>query len=365
MRVINNSSYNFKFYQDQYILIDKLNTDVTYTLYYIQEGKTDVVVETKLILGTATIEEKTLILPVNKDGRYRLSFTEINDQYKHVYFTHSLGKRDLIIRGLKKAICRDCQCKEECNGCMTREAKQCIANQSLFTLVSHYLYVNKDFSIVGYPSVSNTTYLWYKEIFNNKYDYLNCEISKQCLENTISGSSSINQDVFAYYMAIYYMGWYLEAKQEIDLLDTDALEQLNKVYNYKKLSDCVAKLGINIEDITDDFNVQPINVFYWQLGQFETFVDLQNLFNPLYLYAKPFQLFSVFEAGYNVPKNSIGKLCFAISPTINQPFLIQDSLGNDVTDNFETFYDASLQAVVYCSILVYTSGTLFFKFKTI
>lgn len=363
MRTINNSSYNFTFNKDQYLLTSKLNTDLTYNLYYIEEGKVDKLIESKIILGGAEISDKTIVLPVIKDGRWRLELVEISVPNNLIYFTHSIGKRNLIIRGLRKAICTDCQCKDSCTGCNDKEARQCIANQSLFTLVSHYLYINKDFSLIGYPEVNATTYNLYKKVFNDNYDYLNHEVSKQCLDNNLSGSSSNIQSVFSYYMAIYYICWYLEAKEEIDNLDIESLEYLDKVYDYKKLSDCVRKLGINIDDIIPDYNVLPTNVYYWQLGISQTITDLQNIFNSIYLNLQPFESLNTFIQGYDVSMYSIGKLVFAITNIDNQEFIIYDALGNDVTENFETFYDISLRTIVFVSKPTYTISSLFFKFK--
>ena len=361
MRTINNTYYNFTFTRDKYILANRMLTDLTYSLYYVETGKVDRLVESKTISGTLDPIEKVFQLHVKKDGRYRLEVAEALAPDKFVYFTHSLDTRDLIVRKLIKVICKDCKCKD-CNDCGD---KKCLANQSLFNLIHHYLYVNKDFSTTGYPSVNNKTYDWYKKIFNTEYDNLNSKLYEQCASSAILGLDDIDQDLLSYYFAIYYVGWYLEAKLEIDNLDIESLEHLDKVYEYKKLSECIKKLGINIENIIEDFNNLPSNVHYWQLGMSEDFNDLQNLFNGTFLYSKPFETLEIFEEGFNVPQNSIGKICFGITNVDNQSFILEDSLGNDVTNNFETFYDNSLRCIVFCSIPSYSVGSLFFKFKTL
>lgn len=365
MRTINNIYYNFTFKQDKYLLTNKQLVDLEYNLYYLEDTKEDKLIKNDIILGTADEADKTITLPLNKDGRYRLDLVDINPPNNSIYFKHSLGKRNLIIKGLRKAICKHCRCKDDCDGCMTKEAKMCLTNQSLFNLVQQYLYINKDFSLSGFPIVSPKTYNYYTKYFNDNYDYLNHELSKQCLNNILSGSSSVNQDLFAIYLGVYYIGWYLEAKAEIDGLDKESLDYLDKVYNYKELSDCIKKLGIDMNELEEDFNYETINVFYWQLEIDQTFDDLQTLFNANYLSTKANQSLDTFQQGFNVPQGSIGKQCFAINNINNQSVILNDALGNDVTDNFETFYDIPTRSIVFCSIPSYITGSLFFKFKTL
>lgn len=120
-----------------------------------------------------------------------------------------------------------------------------------------------------------------------------------------------------------------------------------------------------MDELEEDFNYEYINVYYWQLEIDQDFNDLQTIYDDSYLTIKPHKPIELFEEGYNVPLSNIGKLVFSIVNVNNSNYSLYDSLGNDVTDNFESFYHLPTRSIVFCSIPSYNYSTpnLFFKFK--
>lgn len=105
-------------------------------------------------------------------------------------------------------------------------------------------------------------------------------------------------------------------------------------------------------------------VYYWQLSSIaEDVDDVENIVDQEYLDSKLFKAVSVFEQGFNVDYNAVGRICFAVQETEAQNWQITDTLNNNVTDAFDSFYLASLKAVVFVSKEYYSHGNIFFKFK--
>ena len=50
-------------------------------------------------------------------------------------------------------------------------------------------------------------------------------------------------------------------------------------------------------------------------------------------------------------------------PTQVQNFLISDSLNNDVTDEFDIYYDIPMSLALFVSKIPYGFGNIYFKFK--
>ncbi len=361
MRTINNTTFTFIFSKDIYTLYSKSITDLEYKVYLIEKGKLDTVVQTGVLLASIPLIDRFINFLPLIDGRYKLTITGYPNS---VFFTHSINKRNILIGLIKKGIC-PCKCKTPCTDCITQEMKECLRSQSLTTFINNYIYINKDFSITGFLPSGNLTTDFYKKVYNDLYFYLNTELCKQLLVTGLNGELKQNQHLYNYQIAIYYLGLYFEAKLEIDSLDTESLIYLDTVYDYKKIIECIKKLGICVEDMEDNFNIQTINVYYWQLGLLEDINDVILVLGLSYLNTKPFQTIETFEQGFDVPLTSVGKLAFAITNIDNSPFILYDSLGNDVTATFDTYYDAVIRTILFVSIPSYIPSTLFFKFKQV
>ena len=108
------------------------------------------------------------------------------------------------------------------------------------------------------------------------------------------------------------------------------------------------------------------NVYFWQiLNPAHTILNVIPLVNQIYINSKPFELFSIFEQGYKVNLIEFGKLCFIIQISNLTNYEITDSLNNDITDIFETFYIEELKAMLFVSKMPYSYSVIYFKFKMV
>jgi hypothetical protein len=105
-------------------------------------------------------------------------------------------------------------------------------------------------------------------------------------------------------------------------------------------------------------------VYYWQLDNTEdTITEVIPQLSPAYIAAKSSLPFATFEAGHIVGYSQVGRICFAVMPTQIQNFTIIDSLNNDVTDEFDVYYDNTMSLALFVSKIPYSFGNIYFKFK--
>lgn len=361
MKTINKTDYKLSSINDIYSYTNKSNIDQILNLYSVEETNTVLILENKIVSHTI---DNVLDLNITKDGRYRLDAT-INNLITSIYFTRSFGLRDLIITKLVNSICSDCKCNDPCDDCAEINGKNCLYNQTLFTLVQHYLYINKELNLSTFEEVTYETFDFYKYYFNTNYLTLNKSISIQCLDNIFLKETKIDIDLFNTYLAIYYIGWYRETLNSIDTSIVEDLAYLNKIYQYDKLSKCIVKLGIPITDLITTIILDPIKVYYWQTAIDEDSSDVFATFSGDDLVSYLYKPLDDFLAGYTVPFNSIGKVVIAISKIDNTDFNIKDSLGNDITDEFDIHYDTSSKTKLFVSQLTYSNTNLYFKFQQV
>ena len=125
------------------------------------------------------------------------------------------------------------------------------------------------------------------------------------------------------------------------------------------------KVGLNPADIVTAVEANT-EVYYWQLDNTD-----QDITSVIPLITVPFLAdlpkvpFADFEVGKIITYTEIGRICFAISPTQVQDFVITDSLNNDITDAFDVDYIEDLDLALFVSKAVYSYSTIYFKFKKI
>lgn len=121
---------------------------------------------------------------------------------------------------------------------------------------------------------------------------------------------------------------------------------------------------------TTDCNQYPkINkIFYWQETNYNAvFDDIKLLIdNTGYLNSKQNDTLLSFEIGKNINYNNIGKICFAIIETLSTDnYRIYDILNNDVTHNFDAYYETVNNCRLFVSKNIYSHGEINFKIKKI
>jgi hypothetical protein len=359
MTSINHVDFQLKRIKDTFVLVNLTEDTLTFELF--KDGCEGVF--TSVITGEVlALESNTLT--ILSDGFYRLV---VNGTI--VYFSALHHYRNRLVELVRESVCKDCGCKPV--NCMPKEAVDCLRNQSLFNFMQVYINLVKPYSLSTPATLNPFLFTYYQDtIYNNKC-YIIEELCKQLLDTSITGASVTNPELFNYFIAVSYLGLYMYDVTNVNtsiLTNEEVTEELlylDTVYNYKSIKKCIKHLGIDINDlITIDTN--NVVVHYWQLTNTEDDInDVLSLITSAYLDTKNTDNFSVFNEGKVVNYTSVGRVVFAIKETTLQNFVILDSLGNNITDDFDVDYIAPLQCVVYVSKSIYTHSNMFFKFKTL
>jgi hypothetical protein len=139
---------------------------------------------------------------------------------------------------------------------------------------------------------------------------------------------------------------------------------LNTVYQYTSIEACIKKLGISPIDKEEEYNSVSSLVYYWQLSNpVDDITNIIPLFNGLYYINYPFAEFKVFEQGKIIDYILVGRVAFAITNILGEDFELKDSLGNDVTDDFDSQYFAESKTLLLVSKLSQSISNIYFRFK--
>lgn len=361
MTSISNITFQLKRVKDVYTLVNLTGIDFEYTL--IKEG-----CDTITIPIVRTVEANlSTALPITSDGFYSL---EVNGET--CYFNVLHNYRDRLVVLIQEALCKHCGCSPV--NCLPKDAVDCLKNQSLFNFIQTYKYLVKPFSFEERQLYNVFLFNFYQKTIYNNRCFTVQELCKQLLDTSITGNSQTNKALFDYYIAIYYLGLYYYDVVNINttLLTSEEVEEelihLKEVYRYKKIVNCIRNLGVDINSLLEETLEVPstTKVAYWQLTNTNDKLAevLAGLTLPI-LDAKPFELYPIFNDGKTITYTNIGRIVFAIYTTVEQNFIITDTLGNNITDNFEVAYVPSLQCMVYVSKSIITHSTIGFEFNTL
>lgn len=359
MTAIDTISFTFKRIKDTFVLVNKTSSLLSYTLTIGKCNDSD-----QLLIDSSLLENETKVLTTIKDGYYSL-----NVEGTIVHFSNWKGLRTSLIPLIKQTLCSDCGCASV--GCLPAEAIDCLRNQSLFNFIQTYQQLIKPYSI-STPILTNPIiFNFIERVINDNICSFRGRLCKQLLETDITGQTNTDKELFNYTIAIAYLALYNYDIQAIDatiLNNTEVSEEidyLNKVYHFKCIEKCINKLGLNLiqELVVDTSNVL---VYYWQQDSLTAdIIDIASLITQPYLNTKSNQVFSIFNSGYVVNYETIGRIAFVVQPTLSQSFIILDAMGLDITDNFESQYFPSISAILFVSKEVIIPSNLYFKFKTI
>ena len=304
--------------------------------------------DTVTVVSTGTIlAGTTFTLNFKVDGIYRVtlthSITSETETLPDIFYYFNLITS--YISNIQSIFCGCTPCDEceDCNEC----------EDYLKTLVQ----------ALAYTSLNEPDYQVYVEAINEESKcLLNDSVLCALIEEKVRGNSSY-KDVILYFLANYYGAFYFREK----FLATDAEEiaYVTTKYKYLTISKCMKKVGLNPADIITAVEANT-EVYYWQLDNTD-----QDIANVIPLITVPFLAdlpkvpFADFEVGKIITYTEIGRICFAISPTQVQNFIITDSLNNDITDAFDVDYNEDLDLALFVSKAVYSYSTIYFKFKKI
>lgn len=331
-------TYTFKKYKDVYTIKNTGVVNLTYTLTRGCGSTTQVETGSILPNGTTT-------LPINYiDGIYQIT---ISDNTSTEELPDILFYNNFLLYIIDKVNILYCKCGD-CGSCKDCNEVRCDTYLNLLSATNSYLMLN---------------YLAYQVYLKSISQTLQCDIDNITLEFTartqISGNEEIlevmNQVIASHYMA-FYLNEYTSA------IDDEERAYINEKFKYVNISKCLKKIGINTQEIINNFT--DLEVFYWQ--EPDTTTDIADVMLTLtqgLLDTKTHANISVFEQGKIITYPYTGRAVFVLQETADSTFVINDSLGNDITDEFSYQYNSSLNAAVFVSINPVVPSSLYFKFK--
>lgn len=294
---------------------------------------------------TSTIVKDMILQPGSEiniflgliDGQYELVVYS-DDSVTNINYYYNLNKD--IIDNIEKIVCG---CKE-CNEC--EDCADCDLYLSTITTALTYYFLNVPL---------------YNENLENVTISMNCNTSEKVFcylaKQMITGDSDTKR-LFLQMIGMYYLAFYYTDLESA--IDTDEEIYINTKYKSSKILKCLKNMGMEITPPLP----KPAKVYYWQLANMmDDITDIIPIFTLSYLNDKPNDLITVFEQGKIVNYVSTARIAFAIRKTEISDFQISDSLNNDVTDEFDTYYFSNIKTRLFVSKLVYANSNIYFKFK--
>lgn len=213
----------------------------------------------------------------------------------------------------------------------------------------------------SYYSLSFPTYQAFSEslIINTQCDLvglMGCVLTKEKVYGRSDVKELMMKIIRDYYGAFYY-------KDLAMAVDDEEKAYVMDKYKSAKILKCIRKLGTNPSEILDTAEANS-KVYYWQLANtVDDIDDVIPLLSQPYLDAKPNLPFMDFELGHTVSYTTTGRVVFVVQPTQIEDFIIKDSMNNDITDQFDTYYSNTLSAALFVSKPYYSVSNIYFKFK--
>lgn len=294
--------------------------------------------------GTITVGE-TITLPVTyADGNYKVVITkgEEEDSFDFSTFNNLLKA---FITNVEASLCgcKTCNDCEDCDDCN--------------------LYLTTVNQALAYYAVNNPTYNSYVNTINEELKCLYREAILCTLTSKMVNGEDDIKEIYFQMIAMYYLAFYLYDLGQA--ADSAEAEYVKTKYNSAKIIKCIRKLGVDVEELTDLF-LGDMLVYYWQLTNTSDDInDIIPIFDLNYLLAKQSVNFEEFEQGKIVSYDTVGRIVFAVRETDLVNFTLLDSLGNDVTDEFDNHYFATERTVLYVSKVPYSISNIYFRFKKI
>jgi hypothetical protein len=331
-------SYIFKKYKDVYTIENTGTVTLYYTLSKKECSSVTTAEKVSILVGS------TEILPIkNIDGVYSI---KISDSVSEEILPDILFYNNLLlslINGTQRTLCG-------CKGCGCPDCADENCLDRLVTLVSSqsYLFANS-------PNYNSTQNLISKVLKCSIDEGVSCLITNQ----QITGKQEI-KDLLYKILSMYYLSFYLTDRS----LSTDDVESayIDIKYKFPSMIKCIEKTGISYDEVLKAF--KDYTVYYYQLDNpVDDITDIIPLLNSAYIASKPKDTFTVFEQGKIVNYATVGRIAFIISPPESINFVLEDSLGNDITDQFDTYYETINKYALFVSKIPYTPSNVFFKFK--
>lgn len=344
-------------------MIVNVNPDSRYTLtydkgkYYIKNNElSSINVELKMLsCGKPGKTIKKISINPNKQINLQIElftgdigiFINSDTGYNNYIINY-----DVLIDYIASTIVRDvCGCGscKDCENDTCTNSK--IYNQLLSKVLIYNIKLNPHLN--KYISVIS-------KVFNcDISDSLICSMNDYVIEGNSESEVFVKKAVLYHYLILFL-------KESLQTTTKEEAEYIKEKYRYDEIEPCIRKMGIDVDKIIEEV-MSDVKVSYWQFNNIISDINsVVNSWTPTYIQNLPGvqdRPLEDFEQGVVVNYTSVGRIGFAISETELINFTIVDSLGNDVTDNFDTHYFNNEKTAVFVSKLQYSVSNIYFKFK--
>jgi len=330
-------NYILNRYKDVYTLTNNESINLSYTV-------TKVTCSSSKVVFTGNIEPgQTGVINFKVDGNYTVTAYNENENAAPVEVKFYNNLCLSLIEAIEKTICGCTKCKDcdECNDCED--------------------YLNVFMKVNAFAILNTPTYKAYLEqVPQQNICSFTDEVLCNILQEKVYGNASIKEVIIKllsyYYIAFYYKDLFMAADQEEKAFVTAK-------YKFEKINKCMNKSNIASYEVITTFE-QGSRVYFWQQNSpLLTLSTEALLINESYLASKPNLPYETFENGYKVTYELDDKIVFYIGPTQVGDFVIYDSLGNDITDEFDSQYIESTEGYLLVSKVPYSASQIYFKFK--
>lgn len=340
--VLNSSIHIFKF-RNTYVFHNLLNSmSLNIVINEMECGS-----HLKLFKEFVLSPSENKVIKFHYDGDFQITRISPDEDYG----TFSIYDKTLsnVIERTKNLLC-GCGCTD-CEDC-DDNSSGCEETLLLYSLMTSY-YAST------FPKYKNYLEVIFKSLKCHISSDMLCQIHTEMIQGKSEASLFLKKTVAYYYLAFYLLESFLTS-------DAEEAYEVNKKFKYSEIIKCIKKLGINPKDIIEEL-MSGIEVKYWQFTSIvPTMATVVASWTSTYLDTLPgidVRPLEDFEQGVTVPYTNIGRIGFAIYKTDLLNFTLYDSLGNDVTDNFDVHHFASDETVVFVSKLPYSHSNIYFKFK--
>lgn len=332
--------YTFSKYKDKYtIKNNSIIETLTVKIYYKDCETSTKYLETTILPG----KEFEVIFRI--DGIFSIVLNDgtIEEVLPDIlYYQNTLSK---IIDLTQKILCGCGPCTE-CEDCfedVCEEILQCITLGTLFRSFNYPLY---------------------ETLFERVQEELKCLIEGCALHSvnkSLVNGKLLLKDSQKYIIGQNYLAFYFQ--DILSASDNEEAEYIKSKYRYLTISNCLKKMGIEINEDSVLLNEPNVTVDYFMTDNYNITSSSINLVTipTQSISTRPF---TDYEEGFTVPLSSInGKVVLAIKETLFQNYNIYDDMGNDITNSFESTYYATEKTKVFVSLAPYAPGNFYFKFK--
>lgn len=287
------------------------------------------------------------VLP-SYDGTYIITATDVSGI---AIFSRAILQYDYLLKFIRKGIdgiCYDCgpvSKLEDCTECNSISKE----DLALYTAVDYYF----DLGYITYkPILEYLKNEYLREIGSDIEQFINMQ--------RVNGIK-LPLDYPAKKLTLMkYAAIALGAIAQTS--DKEEQENLKEYYGYNKYLRCFNKYNFRLEDMLDSID-NISRVFYWQTSMSQQIGPIADMISPEYLQEYRSQPYRVFEQGYKIELNQVGKLAIAIQFADLGEYKFTDVLGNDITDMFDSIRLEEESTVLFLSKTHYIPSQVFIKIK--